>query len=156
MNINLTFLGELVTFIVLVAFIYKYVWPPVINTIDARAKTIADGLAAAEDGQRQLREADARREEMVRDAREQATRIIREGEHRKARLLEEARAEAETEKARIIDEGRGELDRERNAMANEMREKVADLVVAGAERILRAEVDAARHADLLDSLRKRI
>lgn len=156
MNINATFLGQLLTFGVLVWFIYRYVWPPVIGTIENRVKTISDGLAAAEAGQRQLREADARREEMVRDAREQASRIIKEGEHRKTRLLEEARAEAETEKARIIEEGRGELELERNALVSEMREKVAGLVVAGAEKILRAEVDAAKHAELIESLRKRI
>jgi len=156
MNINLTFVGQLVTFAVLIAFIYKYVWPPVMATIDGRAKTISDGLAAAEQGRKELDEASARRSEMMKDARDQAAKIIKEGERKKTQIIEDARGEAEAEKARILKEGRSELEQERNAMAGEMRARVADLVVAGAEKILQAEVDAAKHSALLESLRNRL
>ncbi len=156
MNINLTFVGQLITFAVLVAFIYKYVWPPVIGTIEARSKSIADGLAAAEQGRKDLEDADARKAEIMKQARDQAVKVVKEGERRKSQLLEEARSEAESEKSRIVREGRNELEQERNTMVNEMRGKIAELVVTGAERILQSEVDAAKHAEMLDSLRSRL
>jgi F-type H+-transporting ATPase subunit b len=156
MNINLTFLGQLITFAVLVAFVYKFVWPPVITVIDARAKTIFDGLAAAETGRKELDAANARRDELLADARSKAANVIKEGERRKAQLLEEARSEAEAEKARIVKDGYSEVEQQRNAVAAELRGQVADLVVEGAEKILSAEVDRSRHEDLLRALSSRI
>ena len=154
MNLNLTLFGEIITFAILVWVTMKYVWPPIIRAVEERNKTIADGLAAAERGKQELSEAKTRREELMHDARARASEAMRDGERRRSEIVDAARTEAESEKERILRQGREQVEHERAAMSREMQGKLSSLVVAGAEKILRREVDEKTHTDILAEMRK--
>jgi F-type H+-transporting ATPase subunit b len=155
-NPNISLVGQIITFAILAWVMMKYVWPPIVRALEERHKNIADGLAAAERGRQELKEASARREELLSDARAKAGEIIHDGERRRNDAILAAKSEAEAEKERIISAGRQQAELERAQMAREMQDKVAVLVVKGAEQILRREIDAKAHAGLLDELKKEL
>ena len=153
MEFNATLLGQALTFAVLVWFTMKFVWPPLTNMMDARAKRIADGLSAAERGKQDMEAAEKRAAEALHNARLHATDVLHAAEKRAQQIVEEASDTARVESARIVAEAKTEIEREVMRTKEALRLQVADLAVAGAEQILRREIDQAKHADLLASIK---
>jgi F-type H+-transporting ATPase subunit b len=156
MNINATLLGQSIMFVMFVWFCMKFVWPPVVGALEARKKQIADGLAAAERSKKDLELAQARSRDTLREAREKSTEMIGAAEQQAAHIVEEARSEAN----RLINHARELAEGEAGAAAQRakesLRDQVAHLAVAGAEKILRREVDAKVHAELLTALKSEL
>jgi len=152
-NLNATLFAQLVVFFILAWFTMKFVWPPIMKALDERAAKIADGLAAADKAKSDLQLAERRATDELRKARETANELRAGAERQGAQILEEARAEA----ARIIAAARtaaeGEADVAAQRAREALRDQVALLAVAGAEKILRKEIDAAQHAALLTQLK---
>jgi len=152
-NINATLFVQILVFLALWWFTAKYVWPPIVKALDERAKRIADGLAAADKARTDLAAAEKRVEAEIGRARATAAEVRAAGEKQAAQLVEDARAEG----ARIVAEARKAAEAEAALAAqqarDQLREQVAMLAVAGAERILRREIDASRHAELLTGLK---
>jgi F-type H+-transporting ATPase subunit b len=152
-NINATLFVQIVVFLALWWFTAKYVWPPIVKALDERSKRIADGLAAADKAKADLAAAEKRVQAEINQARASAAEVRASGEKQAASLLEDARAEA----ARIVADARkaaeGEAALAAQRARDQLREQVATLAVAGAERILRREIDANRHAELLTGLK---
>jgi F-type H+-transporting ATPase subunit b len=155
-NLNATLFAQLVVFIVLVVFTMKFVWPPITKALDERAKKIADGLAAADKAKTDLANAEKKVVEEMRVARESLGNMRAGAEKHAAQIVEEARAEA----ARIITAARQAAETEADAAAQrareELRDQVAQLAVSGAERILRREINAQVHAELLANLKQEL
>ena len=156
MNINLTLIGQLLSFVVFVWFTKKYVWTPIMAALDARKGTIADGLAAAERGQHEQELAKQRSAEALREAKAQAAEIVGMAQKRASEIVDEAKGDARQEGERIIAAARAEIEQESNRAREALREKVAELAVAGAEKILRREVNAEAHREILDGVARQI
>ena len=152
MNINLSLFAQAASFALFIWFCVKFVWPPIIRAIEQRQKTIADGLAAAERGKQDLELASKRVDELIREAKEQAQVIIAQAETRGGQLVEEAKANAKAEGDRMLAAAKAELEQEVSRAKDALRAQVAVLAVQGAEKILRREVDAKVHADLLNTV----
>jgi F-type H+-transporting ATPase subunit b len=152
MNINLTLIGQSVAFVVFVWFCMKFVWPPIVSALNERKTKIADGLAAADEGQRAKAQAQEHATQVTNEAKEQAQEIIRRAEKRETEMVEEAKGSARSEGDRILNSARGEIDKEVNMAREALRSQVAALAVAGAAKILEREVDEAAHAKMLDDL----
>ena len=152
MNLNATFIAQLIVFLILAWFTMKFVWPPLVKALDDRAKTIADGLAAAERGRSDLVHAESRAAKLEAEAKAHAQEIIAQGEKRASAIVEEAKTAAKTEGERILTAAKAEIEQEVQRVKGDLRQQVATLAVAGAEKILRREVDRKAHADLLASL----
>jgi F-type H+-transporting ATPase subunit b len=151
-NLNATLLGELIAFAVFVLFCMKFVWPPLINAIEARQKKIADGLAASDRAEKDLALAQDKAKDQLKDAKAQAADIIEQAKKREAKMLDEAVHKANAERENILAIGRAELEAERNRLREELRKQVAALAVAGAEKILQRSIDEAAHSDILEKL----
>jgi F-type H+-transporting ATPase subunit b len=151
-NINATLFVQIAVFLALWWFTATYVWPPIVKALDERSRRIADGLAAADKAKSDLAAAEKRVEAEIKQARASAAEVRASGEKQAALLIEEARAES----ARIVSEARKAAEAEAALAAqrakDQLRAQVATLAVAGAERILRREIDATRHAALLADL----
>ncbi len=156
MNINATLIGQTITFLVFVWFCMKFVWPPIMNALAERKKQIADGLAAGERGKHELELASKRAADEMRDAKAQAAEVIAQAEKRAAQIVEEAKGAAKAEGDRMIAGAKAEIDQEATRAREALREQVAALAVAGAEKILRREIDAKAHADLLEAIKKEL
>lgn len=156
MNFNLTLLAQAVTFALFIWFTVKFVWPPLLRAIETRQKTIADGLAAAERGKNELELAGKKSADVLRDAKHQAADIVAQAEKRAAQIVEEAKLAAKVEGDRLIAGAHAQIEQEVFQARESLRQKVAGLVVAGAEKILEREVDAKAHADLLGALEKQL
>ena len=152
MNINLTLIGQTVTFIIFVWFCMKFIWPPIMNALNERRKTISDGLAAAEQGQREREKGQMDANELVEEAKSQAQEIIARAEKRGAEVVADSKNDAQTEGERILNAARGEIEMEANRTREQLRVQVAQLAVAGAEKILAKEVDAKAHEKMLSDL----
>ena len=152
MNINATLLGELIAFVVFVIFCMKFVWPPIMAAIEARQATIADGLAASDRAEKSLELAQAKAKSQLKEAKVQAASIIDSAKKHEAKIVEEAAGKAQVEKEKILASGHAEIETERNRAKEELRQQVAILAVAGAEKILERSIDAAAHSDILDKL----
>lgn len=152
MNINLTLIGELIAFVVFVLFCMKYVWPPIIGAIEARQSTIAEGLAQKDRAEKDLALAQEKAAHQLKDAKAQAAEIVEAAKKREAQMVAEAVVKAQAEKDKILAAGRSEIEAERNRAKEELRQQVAVLAVAGAEKILERSIDAAAHSDILDKL----
>ncbi len=153
MNINATLFVQALSFAFLIWFAVKFIWPPLNRAIDDRNKRIADGLAAAEKGKASLVEAERKGESAMKEAREKASGVLGESEKRGHQIVEEAKAAAKAEADRIIAGAREQIASELAKAKTELREQVAALAVAGAEKILQREVDAKAHAEMLDKLK---
>ena len=152
MNINATLIGESIAFIVFVIFCMKFVWPPIMAAIEDRQKTIADGLAASERAEKDLELAQEKVVAQLKDAKAQAAEIIEAAKKRETQLIEEAAGKAQAEREKIIASGQAEIESERNRAREELRQQVATLAIAGAEKILERSIDGAAHSDILDKL----
>ncbi len=152
MNINVTLLWQMVFFVIFVWFTKKFVWTPIIGVINERKTTIADGLAAAEKGQRAEEDGLKKAEEVVADAKTRATEIISRAEKHGQDLVEEAKSRARTEGERIVASAQDDIQTELNKAREVLRGQVGELAVEGARKILDREIDSRAHADLLDRL----
>jgi F-type H+-transporting ATPase subunit b len=146
----------MVVFFILGWFTMKFVWPPLMKALDERAKKIADGLAAADKGNASLRDAEVRIRQLEAEARAKAQEILATADKRHAAVIEEARVAAKAESDRLLSAAKAEIDSEVQRAKDALRDQVAQLAVAGAEKILRREVDAQAHADLLGQLRQEL
>lgn len=156
MNINATLLGEAIWFGVFIWITMKYVWPPLQKAMADRQKLIADGLAAGERGKHELELAGKRSADAIRDARGKSAEIITAAEKRAAQMIEEAKQSAKVEADKIVVAAKAEIAQYAEHAKAELRARVADLAVAGAERILKREVDAKAHADMLAALKQEL
>lgn len=152
MNINLTLIGQSITFAFFVWFCLKFVWPPIINALNERKAKIADGLAAAEKGKHDEELAKQRAAEILKDAKAQAQEIIRQAEKRSAEIVEEAKIAAKSEGERMITAAQAEIDQNVNRAREELRGQVVSLAVAGARKVLKKEIDEKANADLIKDL----
>jgi len=152
LNINATLLGELIAFIFFVWFCMKYVWPPIIGAIEDRQKKIADGLAASEEGEKALEVAQVEVDAQLKDAKSQAADIIEQAKKRGSIIVDEETQRGQSEREKIIAQGHSEIEAERNRTKEELRKQVAALAVAGAEKILGREIDAAAQSDIVAKL----
>jgi F-type H+-transporting ATPase subunit b len=153
MNINATLIGQSITFLIFVWFCMKMVWPPIMNALETRKKMIADGLAAADRAKMDLELAKKKASENLHDAKAQAAEIIAQAEKRAAQMVDEAKFAAKSEGERQLSAAKAEIDQEANRARESLREQVANLAIAGAEKILRREVNAQTHADLIGQLK---
>ncbi|MBK6597029.1 MAG: F0F1 ATP synthase subunit B [Proteobacteria bacterium] len=152
MTINATFIGQILVFAILLWFIYKFVTPALSQALNERQKKIADGLAAAEKGQKDLAEAQSRAEGVIKEARDRANQIIDQANRRSNEIVDAAKGTAQHEGERIVTTARTEAATEANRARDTLRREVGSLVAAGTSRLLEREVDAKTHADLLDKL----
>lgn len=152
MNINLTLLAQAVSFAILIWFTVKFVWPPLLNAVETRQKQIADGLAAGERGRHELELASKRASQDLHAAKEKASAIIAQAEKRAVEIIEEAKNNAKADGDRILTGAKAEIDQEVNRAKEGLRQQVAQLAVAGAEKILRREIDAKTHSDMLNAI----
>jgi F-type H+-transporting ATPase subunit b len=152
-SINSTFFAQLIVFAILVLFTMKFVWPPIAAALDERASKIAAGLAAADKAKAELTNANKRvEEELAKSKGESAVRLA-EAERRAQAMIEEAKAKATEEGSKIITAAKVEAEQQTVKARETLREQVAALAVKGAEQILRKEVNASVHADLLGRLK---
>ena len=152
MNINASLIGQMITFAVLVWFSMKFVFPALNGALDERAKRIADGLAAADQGKEAMVVAEKRAIEALTAARDEAAQRVADAEKRAQLIAEEIKANAKAEADRIIATAKAEADQQVTQAREQLRAQVADLAVKGAEQILKREVNASAHADLLNRL----
>jgi F-type H+-transporting ATPase subunit b len=152
LNINATLLGELIAFIFFVWFCMKFVWPPIMGAIEERQLKIADGLAASERGEKDLELAQHKSTEQLKEAKTQAAEIIEQAKKRGSQIVDEETQRGQSERENIIAQGYSEIEAERNRTKEELRKQVAALAVAGAEKILERQIDAAAHSDIVEKL----
>lgn len=152
MNINLTIIGQLLAFSVFVWFTMRYVWPPMSAALEERRKKIADGLAAAERGEKEQELAQERATEVLKEAKQQANEIVASAQKRANDVVEESKSTAHEEGERIKQAAHAEIEQEINRAKEELRKQVSELAVAGAEQILAKEIGAKAHGDLLKKL----
>lgn len=156
MNLNVTLVAQALTFFVFILFCAKFVWPPLTKAIEARQKQIADGLQAAEDGKKSLDAAAKKADEAIAQARSRANEIVAQAEKRASQMVDEAKTTAKAEGEREKTAAKSEIAQEVSRARETLRTQVAQLAVAGAEQILKREVDAKAHAALLAEVQKQL
>ena len=152
MNINVTLFWQMLFFLVFVWFSKKYVWGPMIGALNERKTTIADGLAAADKGQQAEAEGIKQADQFVAQAKTQASEIVSNAEKQGGDIIDEMREQARAESERILASARDEIETETNKAKETLRGQVSALAIAGAQQILKREVDEKAHSDLLDQL----
>lgn len=152
MNIHFTLVAQAIAFAILIWFTVKFVWPPLLNAIETRQKEIADGLVAASEGRSALDVAAKKSEVTLNAAKQKATEIIVQAEKRASQIIEEAKGNAKTEGDRLLAGAKAEIDQEVNRAKEGLRSQVSLLAVAGAEKILRKEINAKAHSEMLSKL----
>jgi F-type H+-transporting ATPase subunit b len=156
MNINATLIGQSIAFFLFVWFCMKFIWPPLMRALDDRKKTIADGLAAAEKGKRELELGEKKALDTIKKAKQDAAEVIALAEKRAADIADAAKDHAKTEADRIVAAAHADIAQEMNRAKESLRTAVSELAVAGAARILEKEVDAKAHAKLLEAVVKQL
>jgi F-type H+-transporting ATPase subunit b len=156
MNINLTLFLQMISFAVFVWFCMKFVWPPIVTALAERKNKIAEGLAAAERGHQEQQLGQQRAKELMVDAKKHAADIVSQAQKRAAEIVEEAKEAARAEGERLVTAAKAEIDQETNRAREALREKVADLALAAATKILNKEIDASAHKALVESFAKQI
>ena len=156
MDINLTLLMQAAAFAAFIWFTAKYVWPPLMGAIEVRQKQIADGIAAGEQGKQSLASAEKRISDMLAEAKSRSSEIIAQGEKLRSETVDAAKAEAKAEADRIMVAAKAEIEQEIARAKEALRNQVSDLAVAGAAKILKREVDAKAHAELLAAIRQQL
>ena len=152
MNINLTLILQSIAMMVFVWFCMKFIWPPLIKALEERRAKIAEGLAASDEAEKALAKAQAEADKLIREARDQATDIIDQANQRGNQVFEEAKAEAVNERGRQVKAAEAEILQASNQAREQLRAEVVSLSVQGAERILRKEIDAQTHAQMIEEL----
>ncbi|MDN5864074.1 MAG: F0F1 ATP synthase subunit B [Gammaproteobacteria bacterium] len=151
-----TLIVEIVVFLVTIWLLKRWFWGPLLAVLDARRKRIADGIAAAEEGRRQLAEAEKQAGKAIEEARERATEIIENSNRRAREIIEAARGEAETERAREMERARAEIEQATQQARESLRGDFARLSAAAAGRLLGKELDADKHASLVDEFAEQL
>ena len=152
MNINATLLGQAIAFAIFVWFCMKFVWPPLTAALADRQKKIAEGLNAASKAQDDLKAAHEQVAQELKAAKEQSAQLLEQANRRASQLVEDAKAQAQTESERIKAQAREQIEQDVNRARDALRGQVAALAIAGAEKILQAQVDASAHAAMLNQL----
>jgi F-type H+-transporting ATPase subunit b len=152
-SLNATLFAQLVVFFILAWFTMKFVWPPIVKALDERAQKVADGLAAADKAKLELASANKRVEEQLAQSRNETTKLLSDAEKRGQAIVDEAKKRAEEEGAKIVAAAKAEADQQAIQAREALREQVAALAVKGAEQILKREVNAGVHAELLTRLK---
>ncbi len=152
MDINLTLLGQTIAMFVFVWFCMKFIWPPLLAAIEERQEKIAEGLAAADKGAEKLEEATAKADEIISDARKQATGILDQAHARANEIVAEGKSDGVKERDRQLAAAKAEIEQETNRAREELRGQVSAVALAGAEKILNREIDAKAHDDILGKL----
>ncbi len=156
LSINATFIGQLIVLLVLLWFIYKVVTPMLAGPIAERQRKIAAGLAAADAGQKQLADANASAEQIVRAARERAKQIEDQAQRQSNQIVEAAKHTAQSEGARIVQAAQTEIGNETQRARDSLRQEYGKMVVQGASKLIEREIDPATHSQLLDQLTQQI
>ena len=156
MNFNLTLIMQVVAFLAFIWFCAHFIWPPLMRAIETRQKQISEGLAAGDQGRRELASAEKRMADMLTEAKGRSAEIVATGEKFKAETIEQAKVEAKTEGERILAAAKAEIQQELARAREQLRDAVADLAVAGATKILKKDVDLATHAELLAQLKREL
>ena len=154
MNLNATLFAQIVVFFVLAWFTMQFVWPPIVKALDERAKKIADGLAAAEQGKKDLELASQRSAEAIKEGRVKAAEMIANAEKRANQVIEEAKKTAQAEYDKIIANAKNDAEQEAIRVKEELRLKMSELVISGAEQILRREINQQNNADILKQIQQ--
>ena len=152
MNINLTLIGQSITFVIFLWFCMHFVWPPIVKALNERKTRIADGLAAAEKGLAAEEEGRKQAEAELATAKDHAKEIISQAQRRADEIVEEAKGDARQEGERLLQSARAEIDQERNQAREQLRGEVVALALSGAEQVLMREVDADAHSEALGKL----
>ncbi|MEO0616177.1 MAG: F0F1 ATP synthase subunit B [Pseudomonadota bacterium] len=156
MDPNISLFGQMITFLIFVFVVMKFIWPPLMEAVEERRKKIADGLAAAERGQQDLAKAESRVEELITDARGQAAEILDQARARANEIIAEGKAEGQRERDRQLLAARAEIEQETNSAREALRNQVSAVALAGAEKILKREIDATTHESLLADMAQQI
>ena len=156
MNINATLIGQAIVFLVLIWFSWKFIWPPLMKAVEDRQKKIADGLAAAARGQKEVQQSHGTAAGIVNEARDKALKIVDQANRRSNEIIEEARTTAISEGQRLVGDARQEVALEQSRARDALRKDVATLAVAGASRLREREIDPKAHADLIEKLAREI
>ena len=156
MNINLTLIIQMLVFALLVWCAMRFIWPYIMGAVEERGRKIALGLAAAEKGEQALTEARGKADDIVREARARASQIIDQAQHAARDLVEQARGAASTEGARLVAAAQQQIELDRTRAREALRREVAGIAVGAASKLLEREIDARKHAELLDKLAAQI
>jgi len=156
MNLNFTMVAEAAVFLALIWFSKRFVWSWLLGKIEERQKTIADGLAEAERGRSSLADAQKQTDVLLREARARAQEIMVGAEKAASQRVEESKSQARSEGERLVAAAHATIQQEVQSAKQVLREQVAQLAVSGAEKILRREVDAKAHADMLNQLKAQL
>lgn len=152
MEINITLLGQMITFAVFVWFTMRYVWPPIMRAMKARQQRISEGLEAAEQGKKELELAQHKSTEIIREAKLEASQIVEQANNRAAQILEEAKEDARQESQKILNRAHQEVEQMTLTAKEELRNELSSLVVDGAEKVVEKEIDPKTHQKMLDEL----
>ena len=156
MSLNATLLIQMTVFAVVVLFSMKFIWPMIMEAIEERNKNISDGLAAAEQGQKKLSEAETEVNTLIKEAKQQATTILDQANTRASSILESAKNEGTSERDKIISTAHDEAQQELAKLRETLRKEVSGLAISGAEKILTREISSADHKDMLDKLANKL
>ncbi|MEY6431196.1 F0F1 ATP synthase subunit B [Thioalkalicoccus limnaeus] len=156
MNINMTLFGQMFAFALFVWFCMKFVWPPIMTALQQRKDKIAEGLAAAERGHKEQELGQQRALTLMKDAKAQGAEIVNQAQRRATEIIEEAKRDARLEGERLIVAAKAEIDREANRVREDLRERVGQLALSAAEKILQKEVNPATHKQIVDSFAKQL
>jgi F-type H+-transporting ATPase subunit b len=151
-DINLTLIGQTIAMIVFVWFCMKFIWPPILDALEERQQQIEEGLAAADKSQEKLVQAQAEADEIVKDARQQATSILDQAHARANEIVAEGKADGVKERERQLAAAKAEIEQETNKAREELRGQVSAIAIASAEKILNREIDGKAHEDILGKL----
>jgi F-type H+-transporting ATPase subunit b len=155
-SINITLIGQMITFALLVWFTMKYIWPPLFDSLEERKKKIADGLAAAERSQVQILEAEKQAQLVLKEAKEQSSEIVSLAQKRANEIVEESKDIAKKDGERLILAAKAQIDQEMQQVKDNLRTEVATLALDAAEQILGAEIDKTKHQDILNNVSSRL
>jgi F-type H+-transporting ATPase subunit b len=156
MDVNATLIGQALVFIILIWFTFKFIWPPLLGAIEQRQKKIAEGLAAGEEGQQQLKQAHQDADVIIREARERAHKIIEQAQQRANEDIEQAKGTAKSEGERLVAAAQQQIELESTRARETLRHEVGSFAVQAASKLLEREIDPRAHADLIDKLAAQI
>ncbi len=156
MSINATLIGQMITFALLVWFTMKYIWPPLFNSLEERRNKIAAGLAAADKSQEDLRLAEKKAKSVIKEAKDQSSEIVSLAQKRANEIVEESKDTAKKEGDRLILAAKAQLEQEIQQTKESLRKEVAALAVSAAEQILSAEIDKAKHQDIISKVSNKL
>ena len=156
MSINATLIGQMITFALLVWFTMKYVWPPLFQSLEDRKKKIAEGLAAAERGQEEMELAEKKAIGVLREAKEQSADIVNLAQKRANEIVEESKDTAKKEGERLLTAAKAQIDQELQQAKENLRQEVSALALSAAEQILSAEIDKAKHQEILSKVSNKL